>query len=145
MSWPSWPTHISKFCSRFFEVCTYSSIAIHNFGLEVSPCKAISEGRPPLRDRSSEAEAMPLEVRIENDSDRQFSKSKFFDFFWKPVFTTFHASLFIVSLKLFFRFLEVCNYPLIHNFGLEASPCNAISEGRPRLSNTTSEAGALPL
>ena len=36
---------------------------------------------------------------------------------------------------------EVCTNPSIHNFGLEGSP----SEGRPPLSNTSSEAGALHL
>ena len=51
---------------RFFEVCNYPSI--HNFGL-----KAISEGRPPLSNTSSEAGVLPLEVRIENDSDRKWS------------------------------------------------------------------------
>ena len=52
---------------RFFEVCTYPSI--HNFELEAPPCNAISESRPLLRNTSSEAGALPLEVLIENDSD----------------------------------------------------------------------------
>ena len=43
-------------------------------------------------------------------------------FFWKPLFSTFHVTLFIVSRKWFFRFFEVCTYPSIHNSGLEASP-----------------------
>ena len=34
---------------------------------------AISEGRLPLCNTSSEAGALPSEVRIENDSDRKFS------------------------------------------------------------------------
>ena len=38
------------------------------------PCNAISEGRLPLCNTSSEAGALPSEVRIENDSDRKFSK-----------------------------------------------------------------------
>ena len=33
------------------------------------PCNAISLDRPPLSNTSSEAGALPLEVRIENDSD----------------------------------------------------------------------------
>ena len=37
-----------------------------------------SEGRLPLCNTSSEAGALPSEVRIENDSDRKFSKSIFF-------------------------------------------------------------------
>ena len=42
------------------------------------PENAISEGRPPLCKSSSEAGALPSEVRIENDLDRKFSKSKVF-------------------------------------------------------------------
>ena len=42
----------------------------------VPPCNAISEGRLPLCSASSEAGALPSEVRIENDSDRKLSKSK---------------------------------------------------------------------
>ena len=44
-----------------------------------------------------------------------------------------------------FLFFKVGTHPSIHNFGLEASPGsgNAISEGRPPLCNTSSEAGAL--
>ena len=64
---------------RFFEVRTYPSI--HHFGLDVPPCNAISEGRLPLCSTSSDAGALPSEVRIENDSDRKFSKSIFFQKF----------------------------------------------------------------
>ena len=44
----------------------------------VPPCNAISEGRLPLCNcsASSEAGALPSEVRIEDDSDRKLSKSK---------------------------------------------------------------------
>ena len=45
------------------------------------PCNAISEGRLPLCSTSSEAGALLSEVRIENDSDRKFSKSIFFQKF----------------------------------------------------------------
>ena len=41
------------------------------------PCNVISEGRLPLCNTSSEAGALSSEVRIENDSDRKFSKSIF--------------------------------------------------------------------
>ena len=37
------------------------------------PCNAISEGRPLLSNTSSEAGALPLEVRIENDWDQIWS------------------------------------------------------------------------
>ena len=45
-------------------------------------CNAISEGRLPLCNTSLEAGALPLEVRIDNDSDRKFSKSIFFQSFY---------------------------------------------------------------
>ena len=50
------------------------------------------------------------------------------------------CSLLAENICLFFK---VGTHPSIHNFGLEASPGNAISEGRPPLCNTSSEAGAL--
>ena len=51
-----------------------------------SPAVAISEGRLPLCNTSSEAGALPSEVRIENDSDRKFSKSIFFKVFLETTF-----------------------------------------------------------
>ena len=51
------------------------------FDSRLPPCNAISEGKLPLSNTSSEAEALPLEVSIEYDSDRQFSKSNFFHSF----------------------------------------------------------------
>ena len=45
------------------------------------PCNAISEGRLPFSNTGSEVGALPSEVRIENDSDRKFSKSIFFQSF----------------------------------------------------------------
>ena len=61
--------------------------------LSKSPAVAISEGRLPLCNTSSEAGALPSEVRIENDSDRKFSKSFFSKFFWKPLFSPFYGTL----------------------------------------------------
>ena len=49
--------------------------------IKKSPAVAISEGRLPLCNTSSEAGALPSEVLIENDSDRKFSKSIFFQSF----------------------------------------------------------------
>ena len=100
------------------------------------PCNAISEGRPPLSNTSSEAGALPLEIRIENDSDRIFSMSKFVQTFLETNFL--HLSCHPVSRKCIFGFSLICTYLSIHNFGLEAPPSNAISEDRPPLSNTTS-------
>ena len=54
--------------------------------LSKSPAVAISEGRLPLCNTSSEAGALPSEVRIENDSDRKFSKSIFFKVFLETTF-----------------------------------------------------------
>ena len=55
-------------------------------GLIKSPAVAISEGRLPLCNTSSEAGALPSEARIENDSDRKFSKSIFFKVFLETTF-----------------------------------------------------------
>ena len=80
---------------RFFEVRTYPSI--QHFGLDVSPCNAISEGRLPLCNTSSEAEALPSEVRIENDS-----KSIFFSkFFWKPLSPRFMVPCSLLAENIF--------------------------------------------
>ena len=55
----------------------------------------------PFATRARKRELSIREVHIENDSDRKFSKSKFF---WKPLFSTFHATLFIISRIYFFGF-----------------------------------------
>ena len=39
--------------------------------------------------------------------------------------------------KIIFSIFEVRNYPSIYDFGLEVSPENAISEGRPTLCNSS--------
>ena len=91
---------------RFFEVHTHPSI--HHFGLDVPPCNEISEGRLFLCSTSLEAGALPSEVRIENDSDRKFSKSIFFQKF--NLETTFIHDLWYAvhyKPKFFFRFCEV--------------------------------------
>ena len=54
------------------------------------PCNAIAEGRPdPFSNTSSDAGALPLEIRIENDWDRKFSKSQFFHSFLETTFLHF--------------------------------------------------------
>ena len=66
--------------------------SIYNFGLEVSPLKCdlgsqASRGLPfATRARKWELSIQPQEVRIENESDRKFSKSKFFKVFLKTTF-----------------------------------------------------------
>ena len=95
------------------------------------PCNAILEARSPLSNTSSGAGALPLEVRIEYDSDRKFSKSKFFHCFLKNHLSPRFMLPCYCKPKIYLRFFEVCTYPSIQNFGLEAPPCNAISEGRP--------------
>ena len=105
------------------------------FWIDVPPCNAISEGRLPLCSTSSDAGALPSEVRIENDSADNFLSQFFFKNFLETTFIhVLHGTLFIISRT----------YPSIHHFGLEAFSCNAISEGRLSLCNTSSEAGALP-
>ena len=75
------------------------------------PCHAISEGRPPLSNTSSEAGALPLVVCIENDSDQKFSVNIFSWFFWKPILSMFHATLFIVSRNYLFGFWKSAPTP----------------------------------
>ena len=118
--------------------------SIPNFGLEVSPGNAISEGRPiSFATRARKRELSIREVRIENESDRKYSKSKNFRSFSENHFyPRFMLPCSLLAENIFLDF-KVRTHPSIHNFGLLASPGNAISEGRPPLCNTSSEAGAL--
>ena len=88
----------------------------------------ISEGRLPLCNTSSEAGALPSEVRIENDSDRKFAKSIFSKFFWKPLFSPFYGTLFIISRKYFFGFSKSAPTPRYTILDSRLPPCYAISE-----------------
>ena len=127
---------------RFFEVPS-----IHHFGLDVSPCNAISEGRLPLCNTSSDVGALPSEVRIENDSDRKFSKSIFFqNFSGNHFYPRFMLRCSLLAENIFSVFRSPHSAPT-HRYTILDSrllPCNAISEGRLPLCNTSSEAGALP-
>ena len=109
------------------------------------PCNAISEGRPPLSNTSSEAGALPLEGRIENDSDQIFSKSKFVHCFLETTFIHVSCYPVIVNRKFIYGFSKSAPTPRYTILDTRLPPCNAISEGRPLLSNTSSEAGALSL
>ena len=130
---------------RFFEVRTYPSI--HHFGLDVPSCNAISEGRLPLCSTSSEAGALPSEVHIENDSDRKFSKSIFFQkFSGNHFYSRFMVRCSLLAENIFSVFRSPHSAPT-HRYTILDSrllPCNVISEGMLPLCNTSSEAGALP-
>ena len=78
-------------------------------------------------------------TRTENFLSQFFSK-----FFWKPLFSTFYGTLFIISRKYFFGFSKSAPTPRYTILDSRLPPCNAISEGRLPLCNTSSEAGALP-
>ena len=123
-----------------FEVRTYPSI--HNFELEASPCNAISEGRPSLCKTTQKRELCPQTyastLRMTRVSDQKM-------FFWKPIFSTFYDTLFIISRKYFFGLSKSAPTPQHTILNSRLPPCNAISEGRPPFSSTSSEAGALPL
>ena len=93
--------------------------------------------------RARKLELSIQEVRIENESDRKFSKSQFFRSFSENHFSPRFMLPCSLLANIFFWFFKVRTHPSIHNFGLEASPGNAISEGRPPLCNTSSETGAL--
>ena len=75
------------------------------------PCNAISEGRPPLNNTSSKAWALPLEVRIENDSDWKFLKSKSVHSFLETTFIHVSCYPVIVSLKYIFGFSKSTHTP----------------------------------
>ena len=107
------------------------------------PCNAISEGRLPLCNTSSEAGALTSEVRIENDSDRKFSKSNIFQSFSGNHFCPRFMVPCSLSAENIFRFFEVRTYPSI--LDICCIPLFA-REARVRslpLCNTSSEAGAL--
>ena len=108
-------------------------------------CNAISDCRPPLSNTISEAGALPLEIRIENDSDRIFFKSKFVHSFLKT--TSLHVLCYpvIVSRKYIYGISKSAPTPRYTILDSRLPPCNAISEVRLHLSNTSSEAGTLPL
>ena len=63
---------------------------------------------------------------------KKISKSKYFKFFWKPLFSTFHDTLFVIDRKYFFGFSKSA-----------ATPRYTILDSRITLCNTSSEAGAL--
>ena len=111
------------------------------------PCNAISEGRLPLCSTSSDAGALPSEVRIENESDRKFSKSIFFQTFsGNHFYPRFMVRCSLLAENIFSIFRSPHSAPT-HRYTILDSrllPCNAISEGRLPLCNTSSEAGALP-
>ena len=109
------------------------------------PCNAISEGRPLLSNTSSEAGALPLKVRIENDWDQIFFKSKFVHSFTETNFLHVSCYPVIVKREYIYGFSKSAPTPRHTILDSRLPPCNVISEGRPPLSNTSSEAGALPL
>ena len=94
----------------------------------------------PFATRARTLELSIQEVRIENESDRKYSKSKNFRSFSENHFyPRFMLPCSLLAENIFLVF-QSPHHPSIHYFGLEASPGNAISEGRPPLCNTSSEA-----
>ena len=82
-------------------------------------------GFRPLCSTSSDAGALPSEVRIENETDRKFSKSIFFQkFSGKHFYPRFMVRCSLLAENIFFGFSKSAlrTYPSIHHFGLEASP-----------------------
>ena len=78
--------------------------------------KALSEGRPPLCNSSSEAGALPTELRIENDSDRKFRSPKFLRYFLETTFLYVSCYPDHYEPKIFFRFFLEINLFRIENF-----------------------------
>ena len=124
-----------------------------------TPRYTILDSRLPLVIRSRNADlpfakrARKRELCLYRYVSRMTRTENFISHLFFVVFleTTFlHVSCYPVhcELKTYFWFFEVCTYPSILRYTILDSrlpPCNAISEGRPPLSNTSSEAGALPL
>ena len=137
------------------------------------PCSAISEGRLPFCSTSSDAGALPSEVRIENDSDRKFScptllalprtkcaalssllsnesrdvrqkfsKSILFQkFSGNHFYPRFMVRCSLLAENIFSVFRSPHSAPT-HRYTILDSrllPCNAISEGRLPLCNTSSD------
>ena len=100
----------------------------------------------PLATRARKRELCLYRYVLRMTRTEKIFKSIFFrGFFWKPLFFTFFVTLFIVSRKRIFGFSKSARTPRYTILDSRLPPCNAISEGRPPLSNTSSEAGALPL
>ena len=95
----------------------------------------------PFATRARKRELSIQEVRIENDSDQKFSKTKCFQIFPENHFF-FHDSCQPdhYEPKLFRKSGSTLRYTILDS---RVPPCNAISEGRLPLCNTSSEAGAL--
>ena len=126
------PCHCKpKIYLRFFEVCTYPSI--HNFGLEASPLLCDLGRQAFLSNTSSEAGALPLEGRIENDSVRIFYKSKFVHCFLETTFLHVSCYPVIVNRKFIYGFSKSAPTPRYTILDTRLPSCNAISEGRPLL------------
>ena len=102
--------------------------------------------RPGLRlaPRACKREPYPLRYVSRMTRPENFLSQNFFIVFWKPLFSTFHATLFIVS-RMTFRFLKSAPTTRYTTLDSRLSPCYAISEDMPALSKTSSEEGALPL
>ena len=106
-----------KYIFRFLKSAPSPRYTI--FDLRLPPCNQISEGRPPLGNTSSEAGALPLEVRIGNDWDRIFSKSKFVHSFLE---TNFPRFMLPCELKIYFRFFLNLHLPFDTQFWTRGSP-----------------------
>ena len=138
------PCHYkTKIYLRFFEVCTYpldTQFWTRGLPLVLRSRKA----GLPLATRARKRELCPLEDRIENDWDQIFFKSKFVHSFLETTFLHVSCYHVIVNRKYIYGFSKSAPTPRYTILDSRLPPCNAISEGRPPLSNTSSEAGALP-
>ena len=131
--------------------CEYSGTLFiisrkYSFGFSKSALapRYTSEGRLPLCNTSSEARVLPSEVRIENYSDRKFSKSHIFQSFSGNHFCPRFMVPCSLSAENIFGFSKSAPTPRYTILDSMFPPCNAILEGRLPLCNTSSEAVALP-
>ena len=122
----------NQFSPRFMLPCIVSRKYIYGFSKSaptprytildswLPPCNAISEVRLPLSNISSKAGALPSRMtRTENLGN---FLSQIFSYFFRNHFSPRFILPFHYKPKIYLRFFEVCTYPSIHNFVLEASP-----------------------
>ena len=118
-------------------------VSIHNFGLEVPPVMRSWKASSPLQHELGSGSSRSRRYVSRMTRTKNFLRQNVFKVFLKTTF--FHDSCQPdhYEPKIFFRFSKsgsTLRYTILDS---RVPPCNAISEGRLPLCNTSSEAGAL--
>ena len=142
LNWNVFWEHESDRC-RYpnFEVHTYPWPRYTILDSRFPPVMRSRKAGLPFATRARKRELSIQEVRIENDSDQKFSKTKCFQSFSENhFFPRFMSTWSLWAENIFSKSGSTLRYAILDS---RVPPCNAISEGRPPLCNTSSEAGAL--